>query len=418
MFGISPLPSDECQNVRPDPNTTLDGILMFSDLFFLFLTMLLITVGQDTTDLLQPENIPQTLMWSCLLYIGTLSIIWNQTKFLRWSKERIIFCTNLEFLTFLSILYFYLEIPLLFTTLFPLAAITLVLYFIALTTAHYSYNRLSGNQRQTGKSIGFLFPLSLPFLLLTLIIDIGNTPFTFICIAALAIFFPTVLIWCWGCPPLNNPELSQRLEKLCKKAHFKHAGFKVWSIMEHAYTAAIIGIVSRFRYVMFTKPLIDYLPPESVEAVLAHEIGHQKHGHLLWYPLILMGMVTTSILVASIEGPFAMSLILFIATAALYYRFIFGYFSRLFERQADLYIFTLQLNPDHLIDALNSLANFSGTSRRAPNWHHFSIQERIHFIEKVKHDTTLYARHQRRVKYSLGLYSLLLGAALLFLFIA
>ena len=58
--------------------------------------------------------------------------------------------------------------------------------------------------------------------------------------------------------------------------------------------AAIVGVVPRLRYVMFTKRIQKELSGDSIEAVLAHEIGHNYHRHLLVYPFILFGMILSS----------------------------------------------------------------------------------------------------------------------------
>ena len=38
--------------------------------------------------------------------------------------------------------------------------------------------------------------------------------------------------------------------------------------------------------------------------------------------------------------------------ALLYFRYVFGFFSRIFERQADLHIFQVGLDPANLIESL------------------------------------------------------------------
>src|SRR5690606_15497103 len=88
------------------------------------------------------------------------------------------------------------------------------------------------------------------------------------------VFLPSIVQKIWRCKPLSDLSLLERLEKFCQRAKFKHAGMKMWTVMNRAHTAAIVGVVPRFRYVMFTQKLLHYLTPDEVEAVLAHEIGH------------------------------------------------------------------------------------------------------------------------------------------------
>jgi len=200
--------------------------------------------------------------------------------------------------------------------------------------------------------------------------------------------------------------------------------------MEDSVNAAIIGIIRPYRYVMFTTKLLNQLPTESIEAILAHEIGHNRHKHLLIYPFILMGMLLsgwglTTLIYSNIMQNIGLRgyltalpywdmlapLILFVVfmmVIAVYFRIVFGYFSRLFERQADLYVFEIQIPAKYMIDALDRLATLLGNIHQIPNWHHHSIQERIDFLRSAEQDDTVIAQHQRKVKLSLAVYFMLL----------
>ena len=107
-------------------------------------------------------------------------------------------------------------------------------------------------------------------------------------IAMVMIFLPPIIVYVWGCKPLEDHFLKEKLDSLCARAHFTHAGFKTWTIMEDAMTAAIIGVIGRFRYVMFTKKLLEKLSPDAITAILAHEIGHSRRKHLILYPFVLL----------------------------------------------------------------------------------------------------------------------------------
>lgn len=203
-----------------------------------------------------------------------------------------------------------------------------------------------------------------------------------------------------------------------------------WTIMNHSYTAGIIGIVPRFRYVMFTKRLLDELSKESIEAVLAHEIGHSYRKHLLIYPVIIFGMIVTTTIFSlffseSINEFFSLQDMLhpsplwkmlyplsvfipFAVILALYFRYVFGYFSRLFERQADLHVFEVGIPPEHMHQALDELGVLTGNTHHHPSWHHHSISERMTFLEKAASDPSLIDKHHRRVKKNLIVYCSLL----------
>ena len=73
----------------------------------------------------------------------------------------------------------------------------------------------------------------------------------------------------------------------------------------------------------------------------------------------------------------------FLVLLLFYFRFVFGYFIRNFERQADLYVFKMLGSIRALVSAFDKIAETSGQSRKKPNWHHFGIGERIDTLESV-----------------------------------
>jgi hypothetical protein len=88
----------------------------------------------------------------------------------------------------------------------------------------------------------------------------------------------------------------------------------------------------------------------------------------------------------------------------IYFRYIFGYFMRNFERQADTYVYSLFNSAVPLISTLQKIAATTGQSPDKPNWHHFSIQQRIDFLKKCEEDRQWIRRHTRKIKKSIGVY--------------
>ena len=80
-----------------------------------------------------------------------------------------------------------------------------------------------------------------------------------------------------------------------------------------------------------------------------------------------------------------------------YFRYIFGFVSRNFERQADISALELKGNADGIISALNKIAAAGSHSRTAPSWHHFSIAQRTKFLEDCQKNPGLINRHHKRV---------------------
>lgn len=445
---------------------------MFANLFFLMLILFLTSMAQETlVSAIFPKNILLAFIASLVSYIATLFIFYIQSLWIgrkNKSKETLIFLSNAELVVFFIYAYFVLGTQRLFldpsfpfgSSLFSLFSLSM--YFAGLIFAHYVFERLTltrnGAWKKALRAFRFLVPFSLPFLFFIAIGDalelipyqsfvqtlglqknpfVENTIAILLIIAFMAlaiIFLPPVIIYIWQCKRLHDHRLTTRLEALCERSRFKHAGFRIWSVMEGVFTAAIIGVIGKFRYVMFTQKLVDGLSPNSIEAILAHEIGHSHHKHLLLYPLILFGMVVSATLFASLFSyPLAQyfeqqdaldpslvwkflssmtSFIPFIIVMALYFRFIFGYFSRLFERQADLHVFEVGVPPENLIQSLDELGTASGNIHLMPNWHHYSIQERINYIRDVQKDHSLLTKHYRKVRISLIIYFAALALAI------
>lgn len=289
--------------------------------------------------------------------------------------------------------------------------------------------------------IRFLFPFAIPFLMYALVLtiflflpedffsDISSLSYFFpvSIFAYLLVFFlilllmPVLIQKMWLCHPLSGP-LRFRLAAFCKKANFEYNDLKIWGALKNTMAAAIIGVHPKFRYVLFSARLLRSIPPQQLEAIVCHEIGHHHHRHLLFFPFILAGMVFAgmgaSYLVTyafdfligienySQQEYFYLFLIVlsYAFAAGIYFRFIFGFYSRLFERQADLHIFAIGVNPLHLIGALRAFALDSGEDPQTPDWHHYSIQQRIDFIEKANLQNNLIAKHHRYVHTMLYIY--------------
>jgi tetratricopeptide (TPR) repeat protein len=77
---------------------------------------------------------------------------------------------------------------------------------------------------------------------------------------------------------------------------------------------------------------------------------------------------------------------------------------RNFERQADIYVYELFDSAHSLISTLKKIAVTSRQSPDKPNWHHFSIKERIAYLDKCESDKKWIARHNRKVKKSIAAY--------------
>ncbi|PPC96004.1 MAG: peptidase M48 [Methylotenera sp.] len=82
--------------------------------------------------------------------------------------------------------------------------------------------------------------------------------------------------------PLEDQNLKQRIETLLTKCGFKSQGLFVMdgSARSSHGNAYFTGFGASKRVVFFDT-LLDRLNPDEIEAVLAHELGHFKHHHVI-----------------------------------------------------------------------------------------------------------------------------------------
>lgn len=82
--------------------------------------------------------------------------------------------------------------------------------------------------------------------------------------------------------PLNDSELDERIHALAKRCHFGLSGlFVMDGSRRSAHGNAYFTGFGRHRRIVFFDTLLSRLNTDEVEAVLAHELGHFAHRHIL-----------------------------------------------------------------------------------------------------------------------------------------
>jgi len=297
-----------------------------------------------------------------------------------------------------------------------------------------------------GSNIKFNLVIVIPWVIISLIYDVLGlvlpgvkdmltTPlfremFLLLFLLAFTVFAPVLIARLWDCEPLPPSELKENILALCRSQGVRFKDIMSWNALNKSMvTAGVMGVVSPFRYLMITPALMNLLDKNEIMAVVSHEVGHVKKKHLLFYLVFFMGFI---ILINTIWDQF----INFIFTTPLgieiltsgdrganmdvlnlafisiillvfigYFRFIFGYFMRNFERQADGFCFESGINPNYMISSFKKLGERLGDDGKASNWHHYNLSQRIDFIEKGKQNPGIITQHDKKVKR--GLYYLL-----------
>jgi Zn-dependent protease with chaperone function len=336
-------------------------------------------------------------------------------------------------------------------TLLALLFLLLFVFYLAIVWAFAfdAYKKLyrADISRRTYviSNISFAIPVLLPWLFLSGISDIifalpFETPRRFLSttegeiiyflffLLAVVVIGPTLIQRFWRCTPLEDGPHRSRIENLCRRAGLAYAEILYWPIFGgKMITAGVMGLIKKFRYILVTRSLLNILDPEEIDAVVAHEIGHVKKKHLLFYLLFFVGYmllsyVTFDVIIFAIiyaEPVYwfvdktgisqttvisGITSLVIIFVFLIYFRFIFGFFMRNFERQADTYVYALFDSAAPLISTLKKIAATSGQSADRPNWHHFSITQRIDYLTRCEADASWIARQNNKVKKSMGIY--------------
>jgi len=327
----------------------------------------------------------------------------------------------------------------------------LFVFYLALVwaCAHGPYKKLyrSDISRRSYvlSNITFSVPVLLPWLLLSGFADLikalpfewparfletteGEVTYFLVFLLFVAVVGPALIQKFWQCKPIETGEHRNRIEDLCRKADLDYADILYWPIFGgRMITAGVMGLIKKFRYILVTPSLLRLLEPAEIDAVIAHEIGHVKKKHLVFYLLFFVGYMLLSYLTfdmilfgiiyaepvywfinkTGFEQTTVVSTLfslVIIIVFIIYFRFIFGFFMRNFERQADIYVYTLFESAKPLISTLEKIVVTSGQSADRPNWHHFSIKERIDYLKKCEANPNYIQRHNRRVNKSIGIY--------------
>jgi STE24 endopeptidase len=262
--------------------------------------------------------------------------------------------------------------------------------------------------------------------------------------ATILVLSPAFVRLSWPARPLPPGPLRDRLQRLARRFGFRFTDILVWDTGGGLINAGVTGALPWFRYVLLTDAMVEHLSPREIEAVFGHEVGHIAHRHLAYFGLFFLGtMGVMALLTSGIDAYLSIGSPIWIwgespslelvvqgsvalGFAAAYFLVIFGYLSRRFERQADIFGCRVvscgrgdcpphpDVNalpdpgpgtPEALcpvgigifIEALSSVAMLNGMEPRAPSWRHGSIARRISFLRELEGRPEAERRFQARL---------------------
>jgi Zn-dependent protease with chaperone function len=237
----------------------------------------------------------------------------------------------------------------------------------------------------------------------------------------MAILAPVIVVRLWDCQPLPDSEFKREIEAYCLSQGVKFKGIMSWNALNRSLvTAGVIGLIYPYRYLMITPELMRMLNKDELMAVVSHEVGHVKNKHLLYYLMFFLGFLAVGVssdlwINTFLNSPtgliFALStnatiqsiiqVFITLTMFVLYFRFVFGFYIRNFERQADVYCFQSGIDSTHMVNSFKKLGVQMGDDGKKPNWHHYNISQRIAFIEKCQQSPHHINAHNKRVRRSI-----------------
>jgi len=185
--------------------------------------------------------------------------------------------------------------------------------------------------------------------------------------------------------PLANEELKQRLVRLGERAGTRVRGVYEWKFSEKSKkaNAALTGLGSTRRIILADTLLGNYSDDE-IEAVLAHELGHHVHRHIMkglalqaaitfvgfWAASFVLNYAVVRWQMFATLADFANLPLLALVSTVLSFLLLplLNAYSRYNERQADRYCFQSITNIEPFISSMNKLADQNLAERTPSKW--------------------------------------------------
>ena len=185
--------------------------------------------------------------------------------------------------------------------------------------------------------------------------------------------------------PLENEELKRRLIVLSERAGTRVRGVYKWHLSEKSKkaNAALTGLGAT-RRIILADTLLDNYSDDEIEAVLAHELGHHVHRHILKSIVVQAGItlfgfwLANEVLSYAVErrqmfeqmSDFANLPLLILVSTVLSFLLMpaLNAYSRFNERQADRYCFHAVASVEPFISSMNKLAEQNLAERTPSRW--------------------------------------------------
>jgi STE24 endopeptidase len=185
--------------------------------------------------------------------------------------------------------------------------------------------------------------------------------------------------------PLQDEELKSRLVRLGERAGTRVRGVYKWHLSEKSKkaNAALTGL-GNTRRIILADTLLDNYSPDEIEAVLAHELGHHVHKHILKSIGVQAGVTLLGFWAANWALHYSVDrlhmfetisdfanlplLILIFTLLSFFLMPALNAFSRYNEREADRYAFESIASVAPFVSSMNKLAEQNLAERTPSRW--------------------------------------------------
>jgi STE24 endopeptidase len=185
--------------------------------------------------------------------------------------------------------------------------------------------------------------------------------------------------------PIENDELKRRLIVLSERAGTRIRGVYKWRLSEKSKkaNAALTGLGAT-RRIILADTLLDNYSDDEIEAVLAHELGHHVHRHILKSIFVQAGITLVGFWLANEVLHYAVDrrhlfetmsdfanlplLVLVFTILSLLLMPALNAYSRFNERQADRYCFQSVASVEPFISSMNKLADQNLAEKTPSRW--------------------------------------------------
>ncbi len=229
--------------------------------------------------------------------------------------------------------------------------------------------------------------------------------------AAVFLFSPLLLRHVWLTRPLPQGPLREKLETFCRRIGLRYREILLWETYSSSANAAVMGVIPQVRYVLLSDALIENMPDEQIKAVFGHEAGHVHHKHIMFLVLFVVGFGSSLLLALEFLGRLIGGRLggyeqwaFNAACAATVFLWLgaFGFVSRKFERQADVYgamtagavegaesdgvassVTLSKRGSAAMASALQRISLLNGIAVDTRSWRHSSIGSRMTLLQDL-----------------------------------